>query len=271
MLKCRVVKKAKKVFIILAFYSLWLINCPTPRALAQGREYLRGRVGSLASEQSLVPGQEAPKVEYFIAVDDEIEVFVWQNSDLSKSVIVGPDGQISYPLTGRILAAGLTPVQLEDKLREKLSEYLKNPEVSVMMKKYAGNKIVILGEVTYPGIYTYKGTINLIDAIALAGDFTPAAHSDSVILVRGNLDEKPEAKRINLIQAITRGTSDAGIILQPTDIIFVPKTFVANLNKFIADIGPIIGAASNSIYLRQQIRRINQRDDISGGGTGTGF
>jgi polysaccharide export outer membrane protein len=267
MFRRRAVKKAKKIFIILAFYSLWLINCPVHRALAQGREYLRTRSGSLAAEQNLVPGQEAPKVEYFIAVDD---VFVWQNPDLSKSVIIGPDGQISYPLVGRILAVGLTPVQLEDKLKKKLSEYVKNPEVSVMMRKYSGNKIIILGEVGYPGIYTYKGTINLIDAIALAGDFTPAAHSDSVILVRGNLDEKPEAKRINLIQAITRGTSDARIILQPNDVIFVPKTFVANLNKFISDIGPIIGAASSSINLRQQVRRINHRDDF-GISDNTGF
>jgi protein involved in polysaccharide export with SLBB domain len=134
-----------------------------------------------------------------------------------------------------------------------------------MMKKYAGNKIVILGEVNYPGIYTYKGSINLIEAVALAGDFTSAAHSDSVILVRGNLNEKLEVKRINLIRAITRGTSDAGIILQPNDVIFAPRTFVANLNQFISEFSPLIGAAASSINMRQQIRRIGHRDDFSGG------
>jgi polysaccharide export outer membrane protein len=328
----------KRISIILVI-GLAAIASRFPDAFAQGREYLRTRSGSLAAEEDPSAGKETPSVEYFIAPDDEIDIFVWKNPDLTKIVTVEADGQISYPLIGRMQVAGLTASQLEDKIREKvveqtkfvspgdeieifvwqnadlsknvmvdpdgqisypligrmqvtgltisqlekeiterLLEYVKHPQVSVTLKKFAGrvsvtrkkyagqvsvtmkkfsgNKIIVLGEVAYPGIYTYKGAINLIEAVGLAGDFTDKAHSDSVIVVRGNLKENPQVMRINMTKAITRGTSDARIILQPNDVIFVPKTFIANLNKFINDIGPIITTATNAIDLRQQIRQL---------------
>jgi polysaccharide export outer membrane protein len=245
---------------------LFLSACLISPAFAQGREFLRTRSGSVASDATPLSGDE---VKYFIASGDEIEVFVWKNPDLSKVVIVDPDGRISYPLVGRIKVSGLSIEELEKQIQERISEYVISPQVSLMMRKFSGNKIIVLGEVTYPGIYTYTGAINLIEAVGLAGDFTDQAHSESVIVVRGNLKENPQVMRINMIKAITRGTSDSRIILQPNDVIFIPKTFVANLNKFINDIGPIIGTATSSIDLRQQIRRINHRDDFSGTDAGS--
>jgi|GEM_PF-425291 len=217
----------------------------------------------------------------FIFSGDEIEIFVWQNPELSKNVLVGPDGYISYPLIGRIEAAGLTVSQLEEKIKEKLSEYIKSPQVSVTLKKFvsrvsvtrkknigqvsvtlkkfAGNKIIILGEVNYPGIYTYKGSLNLIEAIALAGDFTSEAHQRSVILVRGDIINNPDILRVDMVEVITKGIADEEIILQPNDIIYVPRTFVANLNKFIQDISPLINTASDMLGLRREIRNIQGR------------
>jgi polysaccharide export outer membrane protein len=322
------IRKVTLNFIIGALLSL---SYASPCAFAQGKEYLRTRAGSQAAEETAVSGKEAPQVEYFIAPDDVIEIFVWQNPDLTKDVTVDPDGQISHPITGRISvaglaigqleekiqeklvaqnkfisagdvieifvwqnpdlnrdvtvdadgqishpligrmqAAGLTIIQLEEIIREKFSEYIKAPQVSVTrkkfagkvfvtMKKFAGNKIIVLGEINYPGIYTYKGAINLIEVMALAGDFTKDAHQDSVIVVRGNLSEKPQALRINMAKVITRGTKKTDIILQPNDVVYVPKTFVANLNKFIQDIGPLITTANSILSLREEIRRLEGR------------
>jgi len=240
------------IFIICSF--LWISYAPLD-LFAQGKEFLRLRAGSAVSEGNYVPGQ-FPTVEYFIAPEDTMEVFVWQCPDLSKNVIIGPDGYISYPLVGRIKVDGLSVSQLEDVLRKKLSEYVKDPHVSVMMTKFAGNKVILLGEVNSTGIFTYKGIATLIDAIALGGDFTTDARRDSVILVRGNLTDKPQVTRINMAKIITRGTTDRSIILQPNDVIFVPKTFVANLNKFLRDISPLISGANSILDARERVKRM---------------
>ncbi len=333
----------KTIPIIFIFLFLLLIlNYNPPHIFAQATEFLRTRVGSLAAKETGYPGGEVSKVEYFIAPEDVFEVLVWKNPDLSKEIIVGPDGIISYPLVGRIKVVGLTVSQLENKLREALakslgqeekvakdhpgeyviqpddvfevyiwqnpdlsreiivgpdgiisyplvgrikvagltilqleqtlterfSEYIKSPLVSIMMKKYVrfkapevyimlkkftGNKIIILGEVNYPGIYNYSGEMDLIEAIALAGYFTDKAHSGSVMIVRGNLTEKPKVIRINLIKAITKGTSNSNILLQPNDVVFVPKTFVANFHKFLSDLQPTMDNAAKMLSVRRTI------------------
>ena len=233
-------------FLTFLFYA-------SPYLFAQGKEW--ERVRTTIDDSTLTAGT-VTQVEYFIAAGDTMEVFVWKNPDLSKDVIVGPDGKISYPLVGRIQAVGLTIDQLEEKITQELSKYVKYPQVSVMIKEFSGNKIIILGEVSYPGIYTYKGTINLIEAVALAGDFTKDARQDSVMVVSGNLTYYQDIKRINMSQVIREGTSEGDIILQPNDVVYVPKSFIANFNKFLDNINPFIDRALGVLNLRREIKNI---------------
>ena len=111
----------KRISVILVI-GLVAIASRSPCAFAQGREYLRTRSGSLAAEEALNAEEEASSVKYFIAPNDEIDIFVWKNPELSKTIIIGPDGQISYPLIGRMQVSGLTTSQVEDKIREKLAD-----------------------------------------------------------------------------------------------------------------------------------------------------
>ncbi|MDD5679719.1 MAG: polysaccharide biosynthesis/export family protein [Candidatus Omnitrophica bacterium] len=171
-----------------------------------------------------------------------------------KDVTVGPDGNISYPLVGRVKAAGLTPAQLETRLSEELSKYIKLAQVSIMMRTFTGNKIIILGQVAAPGIYTYQGDLNLLEAVALAGDFTDDARTDSIIVVHNNLTETPEVVRVNLFRAIHKGTSKPDVILMPNDVVYVPKTFIANFNKFLNDIQPSVDTAMSIFDWRKEIR-----------------
>jgi polysaccharide export outer membrane protein len=152
---------------------------------------------------------------------------------------------------------GLTLDKLENKFKEEFAKYIKFPQVSIMIKKFSGSKIIVLGEVLYPGIYSYQGAINLIEAVALAGDFTQNAHIDSVLIVRGGFSGKPSVERINMARVLTRGIVDKGkdINLKPNDVVYVPRTFVANLNKFMStDIGPIITNAQNALDVRTRFR-----------------
>lgn len=171
-----------------------------------------------------------------------------------KEITVGPDGELSYPLIGRFKAAGLTLTQLEAKMSEELSKYVRDTRVSVVMKKFTGNKIIILGEVGYPGIYSYQGSINLIEAVALAGDFTDAARTDSVIVVHGNLTLKPEVTRVNIFRAVHKGTSKKDIVLNSNDVVYVPKRFISNFNQFLNDIQPSVNAAMSVFDWRNEIR-----------------
>jgi polysaccharide export outer membrane protein len=197
---------------------------------------------------------DVPIEEYYLMPGDTIEIFVWQNADLSKDVLIGPDGKISFPMIGRINAKGLTVGQLEDKLTEELSKYIRHPEVSVMMKKFSGNQVTVLGEVEYPGIYATTGPMDLIDAIALAGDFSEAARRDSVIVLRNCMTEKPEVMRINVLALLNKGIRETNIALKNDDIVYVPKSFIHNLNKFLGNLTAFIQQGRTIMQLRTDIQ-----------------
>lgn len=186
-----------------------------------------------------------------------------------RDITVGPDGSISYPMIGRIKAAGLTPAQFETKLSEELSKYFKLAQVSVIMKTFTGNKIIILGQVAAPGIYTYQGSINLLEALALAGDFTDDARTDSIIVVHNNLSENPEVVRVNLFRAIHKGTSKSDIVLMPNDVVYVPRTFIANLNKFLEELQPAVQTAMSFFSLRDNIMTWYKHKGGGFGGVGS--
>ena len=222
---------------------------------AQGIEWQRIRTTTLTSEGTSISG-EVPSVEYFISVGDSMEIFVWQNADLTRTVTVGPDRKISYPLIGRIEVVGMTIEQLEQEVTKRLSEYIKYPQVSIMMKEFSGDKIIILGEVSYPGIYTYVGRINLIEALAKAGDFTEQAREDSIIIVRGDLKTEVQARRVNLASVLKgKIVEDNDLSLMANDIIYVPKSFIANINKFMQNIAPTLSRTSDVLGIRRDIRQ----------------
>lgn len=241
----------KRVFLIIFLIGLCIFYGSSP-GLSQGREYERIRAFTAPATDEPLGGEIGG--EYLMAAGDKIEVFVWQNPDLTMVVTIRPDGKISYPLIGTLKAAGLTVDQLQGKMRERLKEYIRVPEVTVSVAEFAGNKIIVLGEVGYPGIYTYKGAMNLLEAIALAGDFGVDGKRDSIIVVSDNLTPHPKVRRVNLLRAIRKGASGNDIILKPNDVVYVPKRFMADLNQFVADIEPFLDQALDVFTWRDSIR-----------------
>ncbi len=200
-----------------------------------------------------VKNKRAPDVygpaEYIIGEDDGLHITVWQNPDLEQEAVVRPDGKISFPLIGDLQASGLTITQLDDVLTKNLAEYIKNPEVSVSVKRLGGKKVIVLGEVRTPGIYAVTGKRTILESIAMAGGFTNNAVVSSVILVRGGL-EKPKGIRLNLNRSLIKGDMSQNLSLYPEDIIFVPKKFIANVNYFVNEIvGPIAQGSYNTEQL----------------------
>lgn len=104
-----------------------------------------------------------------------LHISVWENPDLEQDVIVRPDGKISFPLIDEVQAEGLTISELDKVMTEKLKEYIRYPDVSISLKKMAGERIIVLGEVKSPGVYTLSGRKTVLEAVALAGGFTKDA------------------------------------------------------------------------------------------------
>lgn len=161
---------------------------------------------------------------YRIAPADVIDVTVWGEPDLSKQVVVPPDGKITYPLIGEIDVIGLTTQELANKLTEKLKEFIKEPNVAVSIVKFSFNKFYILGEVNKPGEYDLVPSLGLREAIALAGGVTPQADATSVLLI----NKEGKKGKINL-QEILKGGED--IKLNPGDTIIVPQAVVSVIGE----------------------------------------
>ncbi len=159
--------------------------------------------------------------DYLIGPEDIVEVIVWKEPDLSRTVLVRPDGKISLPLVGDIQAEGISPAQLAQVIQNKLKAYIEVPVVSVILTEINSPKIYILGRVNKPGMYPLKTQLTLLQAIALAGGFAEWAKKDKVIILRRS-EGKDKRLEIN-IEKIVKGKKGANdILLKRGDRIIVP-------------------------------------------------
>ena len=162
-----------------------------------------------------------PSTDYQIGPEDVLDIAVWNNTSLSRTTPVRPDGKISLPLLNDIQAAGLTPMELRDVIMKKLADYMPNPEVSVIVREVNHFKVSVLGEVKKPGRYDFKGQATVLDAIALAGGFNDFAARSKIMVIRNN---GTGTKRIpvNYNKIVSAGAEQDNFVLQPGDVVLVP-------------------------------------------------
>lgn len=122
--------------------------------------------------------------EYRIGAGDKLQINVYKESDLSPALQVRPDGRITMPLVGDIPAAGQTPMQLQRRLAESLREYVANPVVTVMVTEVADRVVYVMGEVVTPGAIPLKGSLTVLQALAMAGGFKEFAKPGSIKVLR---------------------------------------------------------------------------------------
>src|SRR5262245_28891688 len=168
-----------------------------------------------------LPGDEAVSQNYQLGPEDRIEVQVWKNADLSKTVTVRPDGKISLPLIGDVQAAGLTAGQLTDAVTEKLQTYYKEPaQVTVIIHEVNSYAIYVLGEVNKQGKYVVRTGTTLLQAISLAGGFTPFASKNKMTLRRKAADGKDVSIPLRYTDILAGQQSD--MVLKSGDVVVVP-------------------------------------------------
>ena len=124
--------------------------------------------------------------DYQIGADDVLDVNVWKEQELTRTLQVRPDGKISMPLLNDVQAAGLTPTQLSQTITEKLKKYLTSPQVTVMVTQINSQRVYVTGEVTRPGAYPVLPGMSILQAITSAGGLTPFANSKKIFLMRND-------------------------------------------------------------------------------------
>ena len=122
--------------------------------------------------------------DYVIGADDVLDVSVWKEQELTRTLQVRPDGKISMPLLGDVQAAGLTPGQLGQSVSEKLKKYLTAPQVTVILTQINSQRVYITGEVTRPGAYPVLPGMTILQAITSAGGLTQYANTKKIFLMR---------------------------------------------------------------------------------------
>lgn len=214
-------------------------------AVPKGKAVEKKKEEQIKSNKAGAPSIEEPQQtkEYYIDAGDVLDISVWQIADLSKpEVIVRPDGRISFPLIGDISAEGLTLTQLGSIITEKLKVYVKAPQVSIMIRRFGDqtNKVSILGEVPTPGVYRFSSPPSIAEVVASAGGYTKYAVINSVMIIRGDVrtGAKPEVIRINLVDILKGNKLSRNIFLRANDIVYIPRSFIGNLNTFMELIQP---------------------------------
>ena len=164
--------------------------------------------------------------EFLLGSEDQIEINVWKNPDLSRVTLIRPDGYVSMPIIGDVQAAGLTAEALAAQLTERLKGYIQNPSVSVNVKELNSYSVFVLGEVTKPGKYQLKSYVTVLQAISMAGGFTNYASKNRLQVVR--IIESPGHKRQEIhiplrYDDLVSGRGEPGnIVLLSGDTVVVP-------------------------------------------------
>lgn len=173
---------------------------------------------------SSAKGQQPPKpaspTEYVIAVEDILDVHVWKEPELTREVLVREDGKISLPLVDDLQAAGKTPVELKKDITDKLSQFLNDPQVSVIVKSPKKYKVYVTGNVNRPGQYESLKPVTPLQAIAMAGGLNEWASNKIVILTEEA--DKPVRRVINYKDVISGESLEDNKPLRSGDTVIVP-------------------------------------------------
>jgi len=170
---------------------------------------------------------------YHIQINDVLEFRFFKNTELNQTQTVGPDGMVSLQLIGSIQVVGRTVENVTTDVATLYARELVNPQVTVAVKEYSGLKVYVGGEVNLPGIQIYRGGLTTLQAIVAAGGFRTTAALSSVLRIHKGPTGEPIGDILDLSRVLKHAEFGRDVALSPTDIVFVPRSKIANVNLFI--------------------------------------
>lgn len=188
-------------------------------------------------------------VEYHLEMGDGLRIDFFFNPELSKDVVVRPDGRITLAPIGEIMAVGRTPRDVASEIEDRFSDILLQPSATVTVKEVATPVVYVIGLVTHPGPISYGRNMTAVSAIAAAGGPDSGAKLSSVIVLRRVSTTKVSVARVDLGRVYAGKDLGNDLYLEPYDIVFVPKRFISSLRDIALDVVQTVGPAIN-VYLR---------------------
>lgn len=165
-----------------------------------------------------------PDYNYIVGPGDTLNIIVWRNPELSQTVPVRPDGQVSTPLVDGLVAQGKTSTQIARDVEQELAKYVRDPVVTVIVTQFVGpysEQIRVVGEATTPKFLPYKQKMTVLDVLIAAGGLTTFADGNNATLIRTSEGNKRYKVRLN--DLIKLGDIKANVDVLPGDILIIPQ------------------------------------------------
>jgi polysaccharide export outer membrane protein len=210
-----------RVAVVVAIVCLGALAAPTPA---------RAQAPQLVDPKALPEVVTGP---YKVAVGDVLEINFFKATQMSTTRTVGPDGEIYLPLIGRVAVIGRTVDDITEELDTRYGDEMVNPQITVSVSQYSGLKVYVGGEVNFPGLRDYRGGLTLVQAVMDAGGFKTTGRQKEVVLIRKAPDNSPVGTNVNCKDILRKYSVDKDVELAPSDIIYVPRKHVSNLNLFV--------------------------------------
>jgi polysaccharide export outer membrane protein len=203
-----------------ARHLIWAFFLPCLLCFAQDKDSAMKPAEAAEPKPITLTTAGSASETYVIGASDLLTVTVWKEAGLSGSLLVRPDGMISMPLVGDVMAAGLTPSQLAGQIQERLKKFIQDPNVSIVLTQIHSKIVYLLGEVSKKGPLEMTPEMTLLEAISSAGGLTDFANAKRIYILRkeSGIQQKIPVR----YKAALKGDSALNVPLKPGDTIVVP-------------------------------------------------
>jgi polysaccharide export outer membrane protein len=213
-----------------------LIGCSAPAIPKTDVEkgvYAKDDLGRFVEDTSTLP-RRVVEPEYMIGVGDRLDVVFLFHANLStRDLMVRTDGRISLPYVGDQMAAGLTPMLLDSVLTAGFSDILRQPNISVIVRQAAEQKVYVMGEVQRPGGYEFDDQVSMLQSIASAGGLLKSADAEHTVLIRRDGYSKILGVEIDVAGILAGAELQNDVHLRNYDIVYVPKRPIYDAAEFV--------------------------------------
>ncbi len=187
--------------------------------------------------------------QYTLYPGDQIDIVVSSAPELSRTLTVGPDGRVVMPMSPPVMAAGRTMTQVQNELKAHLAKQLRDPTLSITPRAYGPQQIYVGGEIGAPGTYTIPGPIGALEAIFMAGGLRESAKTNQIAVLRRAPNGGMMLRTVNIGHGLDQIYHYNDVIqLRRGDIIFVPKTRIAEIGLFVQSIRATLPVDFNLSY-----------------------
>ena len=181
-----------------------------------------GQAGRETAGQPATPSAKRVAEDYIIGPSDVLAINVWKDSELTRTVTVRPDGKISLPLIGELAVSGLTAPSAQRLIAQRLTEYVSQPQVTVIVQEVKSKTFVIVGKVAKPGSYELGKPTTVLEAIAIAGGVLDFAKVSKISIIRRREGGPSETLHFDYKKVIKGRNPEQNVELKSGDTIVVP-------------------------------------------------